>query len=286
MTEIKQQEFLSVPDAEHYHSLYQSLNLSDDFLFGKVMQDEGILQMFLEKVLGFPIRKVVLVQPQKVLEIDPSAHGIRLDVYADDGGNTRYCVEMQKSNQYNVPKRSRYYLSVMDLDQLEKGADYRNLKRSFVIFICLFQPFPVPRQKYTFERRCIEEEGLSLEDESSVIVLTDAPDTGGDRDIDAFFRYAASSTDEVAESSESDFIRQIHQRVLEVKNNRKLEVEFVKLRELERENYEAGKAKGIEEGIQSVIRNMIALGMADDEICRIAGCTAEFAAAVREEAEK
>ena len=54
MTEIKQQEFLSVPDAEHYHSLYQSLNLSDDFLFGKVMQDEGILQMFLEKVFRLP----------------------------------------------------------------------------------------------------------------------------------------------------------------------------------------------------------------------------------------
>ncbi|MGN1350607.1 MAG: Rpn family recombination-promoting nuclease/putative transposase [Anaerovoracaceae bacterium] len=279
MTQIKQQTFASVPDAEHYHNLYQSLNLSDDFLFGKVMQDEEILQMLLEKILGFPIKKVVLIQPQKVLEIDPSAHGIRLDVYADDGENTRYCVEMQKSNQYNVPKRSRYYLSVMDLDQLEKGADYRNLKRSFVIFICLFQPFHVKRQKFTFERRCIEEEGLSLEDESSVIVLTDAPDSGGDRDIDAFFRYVVSSTGEVAESSESDFVRRIHQRVLEVKNNRNLEVEFVKLRELERENYEAGRL----EMQRTVVQNMIALGMEDDEICRIAGCTAEFAAAVRAE---
>ena len=66
-----------------YHDKFQKLNLSDDFLFGKVMQDEEILKLLLEKVLGFAIRRVVLVQPQRVIEIDPDAHGIRLDVYAE-----------------------------------------------------------------------------------------------------------------------------------------------------------------------------------------------------------
>ena len=68
---------------ESYHDIYQKLNLSDDFLFSKVMQDEEILRLLLEKILKFPIKKVVLVQYQRVMEIDPGAHGIRLDVYAE-----------------------------------------------------------------------------------------------------------------------------------------------------------------------------------------------------------
>ena len=44
----------------NYHDKFQKLNLSDDFLFGKVMQDEEILKILLEKVLGFAIKKVVL----------------------------------------------------------------------------------------------------------------------------------------------------------------------------------------------------------------------------------
>ena len=68
---------------ESYHDIYQKLNLSDDFLFSKVMQDEEILRLLLEKILKFPIKKVVLVQYQRVMEIDPGAHGIRLYVYAE-----------------------------------------------------------------------------------------------------------------------------------------------------------------------------------------------------------
>ena len=43
---------------ESYHDIYQKLNLSDDFLFSKVMQDEEILRLLLEKILKFPIKKV------------------------------------------------------------------------------------------------------------------------------------------------------------------------------------------------------------------------------------
>ena len=43
---------------ESYHDIYQKLNLSDDFLFSKVMQDEEILRLLLEKILKFPIKKL------------------------------------------------------------------------------------------------------------------------------------------------------------------------------------------------------------------------------------
>ena len=37
---------------------------------------------------------------------------------------------MQISAPQNLPKRSRYYQGMMDLDILEKGDDYNNMKKS------------------------------------------------------------------------------------------------------------------------------------------------------------
>lgn len=267
---------------ESYHDIYQKLNLSDDFLFSKVMQDEEILRLLLEKILKFPIKKVVLVQYQRVMEIDPGAHGIRLDVYANDSAGTRYSVEMQKRNEYNIGKRGRYYLSIMDLDQLEKGVNYNKLKSTFVIFICLFDPFHGQKQKYTFERKCIEVDDLSLNDESRIVVLTNSDDSNGDTDIEKFFRYIVSSTTETADSLDSELVTKIHERVLKVKNNMDLEVEFVKLRERDEANYNAGRAAGFEEGIRKIVKNMIVSNIATDkEICEITGCTQEFIDSIR-----
>lgn len=267
---------------ENYHRLYQSLNLSDDFLFGKVMRDEEILRLLLVKILAFPIRKVEFVEYQHVMEIDPEAHGIRLDVYADDDAGTRYSVEMQKRNEYNIPKRSRYYLSVMDLDLIEKGAKYNTLGQTFVIFLCLFDPFHRRRQKYTFERICIEENDIHLNDGTSIIILTDADDPqNGDEDIEKFFRYAVDSTTATADSLESDFVSQIHERVLSVKNNRELEVEFVKLLERDQKNQELGFERGILHEKYNIVMTMLSKGVTVKDICEFTGCTEEFIDSVR-----
>ncbi len=260
-----------------YHDKFQKLNLSDDFLFGKVMQDEEILKILLEKVLGFAIKKVVLVQPQRVIEIDPEAHGIRLDVYADDEVGSRYAVEMQQENKYNVPKRSRYYLSMMDLDLLEKGVQYNELKHSFVVFLCLFDPFRHKRQKYTFERKCIEEDDLFLGDETSVVVLTDVDERGGDEDIRKFFRYVVSSTAAMAESLDNDFVNRIHERVVEVKNNSALEVEYMKLQEQYQKKFRDGELNMQ----KKIVENMLESKLNDEDICKYANCTQEFIDEVR-----
>ena len=70
----------------------------------------------------------------------------------------------------------------------------------------------------------------------------------------------------------------IHERVLKVKNNRELGVEFVKLRERDEANYKAG----FEEGIRKIVKNMIVSNIATDkEICEITGCTQECIDSIR-----
>ena len=100
-------------------------------------------------------------------------------VYADDGKNggegTLYNVEMQQRDEYNISKRSRYYQSAMDIDALARGVDYSELKNTYIIFICLFDPFGKGRQRYTFTKICEEENEIRLDDGSAVLVLTDRP---------------------------------------------------------------------------------------------------------------
>ena len=178
-------------------------------------------------------------------------------------------------------------MSVMDLDMIEKGMKYNKLGQTFVIFLCLFDPFHRHRQKYTFERICIEENDLHLNDETSIIILTDADDPqNGDEDIEKFFRYAIDSTTATANSLESDFVSQIHKRVLSVKNNKELEVEFVKLLERDQKNYNDGFSDGFNDGfndgIHNIIKNMLSKGLlTDEEICENTGCTQEFIDSVR-----
>lgn len=59
----------------------------------------------------------------------------------------------------------------MDLNILEKGGDYKNLKRSLVILVCTFDLFGLGRHIYTFENRCLQELGLALKDDAVKIIL-------------------------------------------------------------------------------------------------------------------
>lgn len=74
-------------------------------------------------------------EEQKVIDITKDSKSVRLDVYVNDDAGTVYDVEMQTTSSKDLPKRSRYYQGMIDLNQIEKGAFYRDLNKSFVIFI-------------------------------------------------------------------------------------------------------------------------------------------------------
>ena len=63
-----------------------------------------------------------------------------------------------------------------------------------------------------------EENEIRLDDGSAVLVLTDRP---GEPEINEFYRYLKNSTDEEAESSESEFIKQLNRQVQKVRYDHK-----------------------------------------------------------------
>ena len=71
---------------------------------------------------------------------------------------------MQTSIPKDLPRRMRYYQSMIDIDSLIAGSDYATLKESYVIFLCTKDPFGLGLPVYTFSTVCKEKTDFSLND--------------------------------------------------------------------------------------------------------------------------
>ena len=72
----------------------EELTITDDFMFGAVMQDETYCKALLEYILNVKIRRISYPELQKEINLDYDAKGIRLDVYVEDEQNTVYDIEI------------------------------------------------------------------------------------------------------------------------------------------------------------------------------------------------
>ena len=71
----------------------------------------------------------------------------------------------------NLAKRSRYYQSLIDQGLIEKGEDYSKLRKSYIVFICLEDPFQHNLSRYSFRKRCEEVDSLTLGDGTKTVFL-------------------------------------------------------------------------------------------------------------------
>ena len=254
----------------------KKLNLADNYLFTKVMMDEELCRRVLEEILQVAIRKVVAVTEEKTIQILPDSKGIRLDVYVSDEAGTVYDVEMQTGHRSELPKRMRYYQGNIDLNLIARGAKYSELRKSFIIFICTFDPFRSGRHIYTFENTCCEEPELKLGDETVKLLLnTRGKMDDISSDLRAFLTYVENTTDEFAENTDSRLVKDLQQRVRAIKDSRKFQDEYMtqymREQEIHDEAYASGLAEGAENAFCTAILNMRSLGHDDTFIAQCLG---------------
>ncbi len=207
----------------------QELNLSDGFLFAKVMNDKEICRKVLEKILGFPIREVSIPDDERIANIPYDSQGIQRYAYASDDKDAVYNVIMKCLNQRKdmLPKLARYYEESMDSGIISAGLDCGKLKKSFVIFICTFDPFTDGRHIYTFENRCREYPSLSLGDEATKIFLnTKGTVNDTDQEMLDLLSYMENTTDAFAAQADSPLVREIHKKVTKIKQNENMANEY------------------------------------------------------------
>ena len=245
--------------AKQPEAKWEDLSISNDFLFGKVMQDAELCKELLQRILPeLDIDHVEYPELQKTIKEDFEAKGIRLDAYVNDGKGTVYDIEMQAVTSKYLPRRTRYYQSMIDLQLVEKGQDYDTLNDSYIIFICLSDLFGKGRYRYSFENICKEDTEVMLNDGAKKIFLN-ADGKKGDisEELKAFLDYVADRP------SEDAFVKKLESAVEKAKKNRKWRREYMTLLMRDRENQKIGKEIGKIFGAISVYRD---LRLSEEEI--------------------
>lgn len=208
------------------------------------------------KVNWDAIGRVEYPELQKEIKPDADARSIRLDVYTKDDKDRVFDIEMQMTVTKELPKRSRYYHSMLDLQLLDKGQTYAKLKPSFVIFICLADMFGAGRHKYTFETVCREDRTIWLGEERTTIFLNaDSQMEDVSKELTAFSNYAAGCV------SEDPFVKKLDEAVKEAKKNREWRREYMILLMRDQENIEKGRKEGRKEGQVKELYHLVLDGL-------------------------
>lgn len=210
---------------------FQDLDLSNAFLFAAALEDADTCRMVLEMILGYPVGPI-RVKAESNIFFDSKFRYVRLDIYASDEVTVEYDLEMQNSNQNNLPQRSRYYQAEMDVASLEPGQDFGDLKDNVVIFICSFDPFDRELYRYTFQNTC-NEAGFPLGDGTQKIFLNTKGINSADvpKALVHFLKYVENSTESCVEQTNDPCIRRLHDRIALLKRKRGLEERYMTVEE-------------------------------------------------------
>ena len=229
---------------------FEDLTISNDFMFKEVMKsNKGLCKRLVGSIMQQDIEDIVYIDTEKTLQPYYDSRGIRLDVILADKDHTRYNLEMQAKNVIGdtgealLPKRTRYYQSVIDMDMLKQGENFDQLNPLVLIFICTFDFYKEGRYVYTFKSRCLENLELELANDVTV-KLVNAKGKHGQVNtlLKNFLRYVMTN------EPVDDFTEDVERQVWAVKNDKKAREEYMvlqaKIREHEIVAYEAGEAQG------------------------------------------
>ena len=215
---------------------FNNKTIKDNFIFGAVMRNSQKCKALLECILKIKIQEIKYPEFEKTIDKTIESKSIRLDVYVEDGKNTIYNIEMQATDKKNLPKRMRYYQGMIDLNIIEKGQDYKCLKKSYVIFICDYDEYKLGRHIYTFENTCIEVPGLTLGDDTIKIVLN-TKGTADDvsEDVKELLHYIGG------DKPKSELTKALDDEVNAVKSSEKWRREYMTLQMRDNENKQLGE---------------------------------------------
>ena len=248
---------------------WENLNISNDYIFGKVMQNEELCTELIRRILpDIEIGRIEFPERQKSIAEGIDVRSVRLDIHTRSEFGPVLDIEMQMLDTGNLPKRTRGYHTVLDMSAMNKDLmkSYNDLPTTFVIFICAtFDPFNKGRHIYTFQNICTEDTNIKLNDGAYTIFLT-PKGTADDvsPELKAFLDFVAGK------SSDDPFIKKLERRILEVKQNSDWRLEYMTLTLRDQENRRLGREEGRTEERRIMALQMNREGLPLDMIARIA----------------
>ena len=235
---------------------FGELDLVDDYMFDVVTEDLESCKLILELAMGIHIKEIRWRENQKVIHNLPGKRGARLDFYVETEEGTVYDVEMQKRKRGNIPKRTRFYQSLIDAPMLKSGEEsFDKLKPSVIVVICCFDLYGYGQYRYSFSNRCLEVDDLELGDETSKIILNTKGTNDAEEDptLISFLHYVENSSEEVLEENSDPRLKRLHEIIESIRSNAEMEAQYMKGITREREKIADAKAAGALEILFSLL---------------------------------
>ena len=265
---------------------WDSLTFANNYVFLEVMNNKKRCKYLIEKILHIPIKRILqIVAERHTSSPRLSSKSIRLDVYVEilDGtvidlemqvtgkGSTIYRDKDEEKVERELPLRTRYYQSLISMDMLRRGMDYTELHKSYVVFICTFDPYGKGLPIYHFTNRSKEDDLLEMGDLTENIFLNaKAADKTNDKELAAFLQYVNSG------QAQSEFTQEIDNETKRVKRDKdwreRVMTWEMDLRIMQKEAREDGKREGKKEMAQEIAEALRKKGnLSEAEISELTG---------------
>ena len=162
---------------------YEELTIRDHFMFGKICSKAENRKLILDALLQIDLKEKVGAVEKQIQEYRDAKYA-KLDLLVEDEDGAIYDTEMQnksgdKTRQIELPKRSRYYQSIIDTAYFNAGGDYTMLPASYVVFICTYDPFGKGLPIYSFSTKCNEVDMPEYNDSTHKIFFNTTADLSG-----------------------------------------------------------------------------------------------------------
>ena len=238
-----------------YTKTYQELTFADDFMFCKILSsDSDLCKRLVELLLGVKVKEIKYKDTHHEISLSPQQKSVKLDVRLDDEDDTIFDLEMQRGHKRELPRRSRFYQGIVDVDYLKAGMSYGKLPDSYIIFICSdFDPFDRGRHKYEFREVCIDDPSIELGDGTSKVFINAlSKENEMSDEMRAFLDYLCGH------APSSDLTRDIEARIAQARQNKVWEDSYMTLREYYAEEFEEAEERITERVTKQVTEQVTA----------------------------
>ena len=237
---------------------------TEDKVFGMVMENKDFCKYLLEIIIpDLKIEKIDWLDKQ--VEINNSerkneAKEVRLDVLVTDHEGRVFNIEMQTTDQDDIGRRMRYYLSRLDLRYtLNKGKTYRNLKDAFIIFLCNFKPKKDDKFYESYHTYSDQDRSKQLQDGVTKIIIINSQVSAEGQSEDLKALAKLMNNEPVKLNKHFDYAQRRIKEINEDPETRE-KIMLYETRMLEREQaaakiagkvaYAEGKKDGVKQGVE------------------------------------
>ena len=109
--------------------------IDDDFMRCLFKDNIPLVEFVLRIITGRQDLVITACETQKDMKRLAGARSVCLDAYGMDTIGKRYDIEIQREEKGADPHRARYHSSVMDVENLHSGQEFKELPDTYTIFI-------------------------------------------------------------------------------------------------------------------------------------------------------